>query len=295
MGLDADDLPDAEEFELSLDDMNLSTLSGDMRDRMLTPFRQARKLWTSMSELEQQDYANGIDLAAKSITRKAVQMLLDRPFPRIVARLGDVAIKGGEKARIESKLIAPLLDEYLGTMGKNVGKEVLVFVVSAEEFLGEKAPVKVDPDEPELPMARDDGDGPDDPDGGSPDGDLPDGDPAEGEQDPGTSDTDRDGVAPDEEADAQANVDRTDPDLNRDTEAEEVAAIAAEAFPGATVVTYADGEGPADLDQIRKDAEDFEASAAELESQTSRAKLIAERAGGTTEPKARRSRKTVTA
>lgn len=155
MTTDPDDLPEPPDLDLGLDDMQLGTLSGDIRDAMLTRFRGFGKTWKDMTEAEQQDAANAFDLAARQTVRKAVQLLTSWDWPRVVARLGDMKIIGGEKTRIEVKAIASNIADYRNAIGEHVGSEVMILMVDSEAFLAQRAPAKTEPDQPDLPMGED--------------------------------------------------------------------------------------------------------------------------------------------
>lgn len=147
---DHDDAPEFEVNELS--SAQRDTLAGDVRDAMLTRFRQAQKPWSMMNEEEQSDLANGFELAAKAMIREAVQMLTASDFPHAVVKLVDVKIIGGDNSRIDVKCVAGNISHNRDVLGDYVGDMVQLVAIDSEKFMGERAPAKIDKDQPDLPI-----------------------------------------------------------------------------------------------------------------------------------------------
>lgn len=141
--------PDEQE---AVTELELDTLSGDLRDAMLTRFRDVNTAWSAMSEEKQRDFCNGIELAAKDLVRRTVRLLTKYDFPKCVVDLGEVKIIGGDKARIEAKITALNIPEYRDVLGEHVSSKVMLLCVDSDEFMGERGPAQVDPDQPELPV-----------------------------------------------------------------------------------------------------------------------------------------------
>jgi len=131
-------------------ELHIETLAGDLRDAMLMRIRAINMPWSMMTQEKQSDLANGLDLAARDLVRGAVRLLTDFDFPRAVVTLGDVKIIGGDKARIEGKITAPNIFDYRELLGEHVGDTVMILMVDSEAFMAARAPVKTDPDQPEL-------------------------------------------------------------------------------------------------------------------------------------------------
>ena len=132
-------------------DLEISTLSGDLRDAFLTRFRIMQKPWPQMSEVEQRDFSNGIDAACREAVRQAVRIVTNYEYPSVVVTLGEVKIKG-EKG-IEAKITAPNISEYRETLGDHVGSMITCVMVDSADFLGERAEVAITPDQPDLPIS----------------------------------------------------------------------------------------------------------------------------------------------
>lgn len=139
-------------------DLKLDTLSGDIRDAMLTRFKQLPNTWNFLSQAEQYDQANGLELLAKQLVRRAVALLTKHEFPHAVITLAEFKVKGSKD--IEAKITCQNIEVNREALGNHVGDMCMLVMVDSETFFGERAPVKTDPDQPGLDL---DGDGEDDP------------------------------------------------------------------------------------------------------------------------------------
>ena len=146
------------DMEGEIGDLDLATLSGDMRDEMLSRVKHLKATWNLLSQSEQQEIGNGLDLFAKSLLRRIVGALAKHEFEHVVVTLAEHKIKGGKD--IEAKITCPNIQNYRNTLGDHTGSMCMLMMVDAETFFGERAPVKTDPDQPGLNL---DGDGEADP------------------------------------------------------------------------------------------------------------------------------------
>lgn len=138
--------------DLDLGDFELDTLYGDVRDALLTRFRQAPHPWPRMSEQEQRETVEAFGITARHIIRKVVQAVTDHDFPRCVVTLGDMKIIGGEKTRIEMKITAPNYEVYRNVLGDHVGSMATIVMVDSEDFMGARREPQIDKDQPDLPL-----------------------------------------------------------------------------------------------------------------------------------------------
>lgn len=140
---ETDQTDDAPDF-----DPELGTLMGDMRDAMLQRIRTLQKPWAQMTEQEQGDCANGIELAARDMIRKTVRMLNRHEWPHTVVELAEMKI-GGTKG-IEAKIACANISHNRETLGDHVGTQVMLVMVDSETFMAQRAPARIDKDQPEL-------------------------------------------------------------------------------------------------------------------------------------------------
>ena len=134
-------------------DIDVATLSGDLRDAMLTRFRLLKRPFSELSEQEQTEVANGLDLAARDLVRKAVREITRTEFEHVVITLGEVKIKG-EKG-IEAKITCPNIEHNRSILGEHVGDMVTLLMIDSERFLEERGPAQIDRDQGELEIAGD--------------------------------------------------------------------------------------------------------------------------------------------
>lgn len=153
---DADDAP-LHDMEGTIGDLDLSTLMGDIRDEMLTRIKHLKTTWPLMSQGEQAEVANGLELFAKKIIRDAVGTLTEHRFPKAVVKLEEIKIAGKQ---IIGKITTDNIAVNRDVLGENVTSYCQIVMVDSEVFFGERAPAKIDPDQPGLDL---DGDGEGDP------------------------------------------------------------------------------------------------------------------------------------
>jgi len=146
----------AEEFN---DPIDIDTLSGDLRDAMLNRIRHLQKPWAQMTEAEQRETAEGIAMAARYLVREAVRELTAYEWPHAVVKLHEIKIASSDKG-IEAKISAANIECNRSVLGENVGTFCTLLMVDSETFMAERAPVAIDPDQPELPTGGEEEDGP---------------------------------------------------------------------------------------------------------------------------------------
>lgn len=137
--------------DIDIPEMQIESLAGDLRDAMLMRVRDIKRPWSMLTEEEQRDLANGMELASRQLVRGAVRLLTAWDWPRAVVHLGEIKIVGGDKSRIEGKIVADNIEVNRNTLGDHVNSTVMLVMVDPETFMGEKGPAEVDPDQPELP------------------------------------------------------------------------------------------------------------------------------------------------
>lgn len=154
--------PEMDLDEIDVSELQIETLAGDLRDAMLMRFRNAKRPWSALTEEEQRDLANGMEMAARETVRQAVRLLTSWEWPRAVVKLEELKIVGGDKAQIVGKIAAVNVEENRNVLGDHAGTTMMLLAVDSETFMGARGPAEVDPDQPELPggvKAPDDGDG----------------------------------------------------------------------------------------------------------------------------------------
>jgi len=139
-----DYLPNGEDASIEA-----STLSGDVRDVLLTHVRSMTIPWAMLSEDEQRDKIYALSECAKDLVRRALAAISTTGFPSIVVGIGAVKIDKG----LEIKLSANSSVEVITKLAEH-GKNAAVLVLAeAADFFGERAPAKPDKDQPDLPLS----------------------------------------------------------------------------------------------------------------------------------------------
>jgi hypothetical protein len=129
--------------------LGVRTLRGDLRDLLLDQIRNMPKPWHLMSEEEQRRRAVHVDEQSTAIINALVDLIAADGRPVINARVEVVNIK--TKA-IEAKLVLSRSDEQRLALIDAQGDNVMVVLSDPSRFSGERAPAKIDPDQPGLPI-----------------------------------------------------------------------------------------------------------------------------------------------
>lgn len=134
----------------------LDTLMGDLRDVLLGRIRILQKPWQQMTEADQTDLANAMELVSKDIIRRTVRALNAVEWPHTAVELGEVKI-GGSKG-IEAKITCSNIEHNRTVLGEHVGQHIMVLMVDSDRFMGQRNPPPVEKDQPDLPGTEDAGD-----------------------------------------------------------------------------------------------------------------------------------------
>ena len=104
------------------------------------------------------DAQGGLELFAKNMVRRAVHLVTRQKFPHTAVQLAEMKIKGGKE--IEAKIICGNIQHNREVLGEHIGQFVQIVMIDSDTFMGERAAVQIDPDQPGLNL---DGDGDQDP------------------------------------------------------------------------------------------------------------------------------------
>lgn len=136
-------------------DLQIETLAGDMRDEMLSRVKHLKATWNLLSQQEQAEVANGLELFAKQMVRRAVHLVTRQEFPHTAVKLAEMKIKGGKD--IEAKIVCDNIEHNRSVLGEHIGQLVQIVMIDSDVFMGERDAVKTDPDQPDLPLEGDAG------------------------------------------------------------------------------------------------------------------------------------------
>ena len=135
--------------ETILDIAEAATLSGDIRDALLTHLRAIRVPWSMLAEDEQQEAIDAVSRTAEHAVRQAVALIAQAGAPFVHAKVSKWTVKGGD-LRLELA-VTPLVDNMIA-LAEHGSRGAVLVLADAENFVGARAPARPDPDQPDLPM-----------------------------------------------------------------------------------------------------------------------------------------------
>ncbi|MBD9540134.1 hypothetical protein IB276_11785 [Ensifer sp. ENS04] len=143
------------------------TLSGDLRDVMLTHIRAMETPWSKLSEQQQSLKILAITSATETIVRRAVAIIAARDNEPVFARIAKFTVKD----EIKAELVASSSVANIEKVAENIGQPAIVIFANPDAFMGERGEAKADPDQPALAIDEEDDDD-------AETGDLPETDPS---------------------------------------------------------------------------------------------------------------------
>lgn len=150
------------DMEGEVPDVELETMFGDVRDAMLSRIKHMKTSWALLTEAEQAEVINGLELGAKHIVRAAVRTVSKHEFPHAVVELGEVKI-GGSKG-IEAKISCQNIELNRNVLGDHVGQMVQIVMIDSDQFMGQRSAAEAEPDQADwLKSPPDDSDSDDAP------------------------------------------------------------------------------------------------------------------------------------
>ena len=120
------------------------TLTGDIRDFLVDRLRNFPKPWAQMTESEQEREIEAATSAAQTLVKEAVKIISSDGRQTVPAKLEKITLKDGCKIELSSS------SGWISELAGALNNDVLIVTNSADEYAGERAPCKADPDEPEL-------------------------------------------------------------------------------------------------------------------------------------------------
>jgi len=129
-------------------DLQTETLSGDVRDALLTHVRDMNVGWKFLSEKEQRDKIYAMTRCAETLVRQTINLVSNFEFPNLSVEVGVVKI---DKA-LEIKLGALTTIQNITHLAEHGKSRAVLVLCDPEVFFGEQAPAEPDADEPALPL-----------------------------------------------------------------------------------------------------------------------------------------------
>lgn len=126
------------------------TLSGDIRDALLTHVRSIKVPWTMLAEDEQQNTIDAIQETAKNAVRQIAALMARRGLPHIIASVSKWTVKDGIKLELE----ASSLVENITALAEHGNNTAVLVLAEPSMYIGERAPAVADKDQPDLPIDK---------------------------------------------------------------------------------------------------------------------------------------------
>lgn len=134
--------------ENTAEDLAAETLSGDLRDVMLTHIRSMETPWSKMSEKAQSDKIYAITNATETIVRRAVSIIAAQGNEPMFGRIAKFTVKD----EIKAELVASSSVANIEKVAENIGQPAIIIFANPDQFVGQKSEAKPDKDQPDLPI-----------------------------------------------------------------------------------------------------------------------------------------------
>jgi hypothetical protein len=128
------------------EDIAQKTLTGDLRDIVLNILRTQLKPWKELKEAEQKSLAHDVSTRCENAAERAIELIAANGRKTLKGKLEQVTVKDGLKAVISMSKADDLRHGLIDAQGSHV----LLVVNDASIFKGQKAPAKIDKDQPDL-------------------------------------------------------------------------------------------------------------------------------------------------
>jgi hypothetical protein len=128
--------------------MQAETLTGDIRDMILTHIRAMETPWSKLSEKQQREKIEAATKAADNAVRGAVRIVADKGFPHLIVSTGKWTVKDG----IKLEVIAAGTVENVTHLAEHDGGSAVLVLCDVKAFFGQREEAKPAPDQPDLPI-----------------------------------------------------------------------------------------------------------------------------------------------
>ncbi|TXN38968.1 hypothetical protein FV232_00995 [Methylobacterium sp. WL30] len=131
------------------------TLSGDVRDVLLTQVRGMQIPWSQLSEKDQQWRIEAIQKLAETVVRRAMTVVAHQGFTHLDVR---IATKGkfGDGG-IELTANAPFTVDNMMRLAEHKGGSAILVLTEVGEFFGQRRAARAEPDQRAMPLGEDEG------------------------------------------------------------------------------------------------------------------------------------------
>lgn len=116
-----------------------ATLSGDIRDFILTWVRNMKKPFEQMSESDQRDVIDAVEGSARELVGGVISVVSGRGFEKAFVKLGKFSVGDG----IEAKLITDRSERNLLNFNHFAGRSAMLIFADPADFDGARGPARV--------------------------------------------------------------------------------------------------------------------------------------------------------
>lgn len=125
--------------ETATPQLDEATLSGDIRDFILTWVRNMKKPFEQMSESDQRDVIDAVEGSARELVGGVISVVSGRGFEKAFVKLGKFSVGDG----IEAKLITDRSERNLLNFNDFAGRSAMLIFADPADFDGARGPARV--------------------------------------------------------------------------------------------------------------------------------------------------------
>jgi hypothetical protein len=127
-------------------EIEAETLTGDVRDVLLTHMRSMEVGWRFLTEQQQRDKIEASERCAEQLVRSAFALVSQADFPHITVEIGAVKLDGG----MEIKLKCAGTVANVTRLAEHGRTAAILVLTDPQAFFGERDEAKPDKDQPSL-------------------------------------------------------------------------------------------------------------------------------------------------
>lgn len=129
-------------------DLQIETLTGDIRDSLLTHVRSMGEPWQWMTEDQQADKIHAVSAMADTLVRRAAQIIATRGFNSVMITVGKITVT--DKGEVKSEVSCPSITDSVVHLMNRQNRPSLLILVDPDDYAGERQEAKPTPDQPDL-------------------------------------------------------------------------------------------------------------------------------------------------
>lgn len=124
-------------------ELNAETLTGDIRDSILAILRAMEVGWRFLPERDQRERIRWVEERSADLVRQVMGIVIAYDFPAVPVTLGKVTLDKSVDVRVSAENELP----NVMALANHQHRRAVLVLVDPDEFKGERAPAKADPDQ----------------------------------------------------------------------------------------------------------------------------------------------------